>query len=139
MYAKYKWFNTSTNVENMQVYDVGKRIWTKKGEEHEVAKKEFIETFNQLEEALGEKPYFGGDTFAFADIALICFYSWFYAFESFGNFKMEVVCPKLMSWVHRCIQRERVSKILPDEKKVYEFVLGLRKKCGVEKETLSSE
>ena len=44
----------------MQVYDAEKRIWTKTGEEHEAAIKEFIETFKTMEGELGDKPYFGG-------------------------------------------------------------------------------
>ncbi|KAM1234636.1 hypothetical protein ACFX2J_004191 [Malus domestica] len=51
-----------------------------KGEEHEAAKKEFIEILKQLEGELGDKPYFGGERFGFLDIALIGFYNYFYVF-----------------------------------------------------------
>ena len=53
----------------MQVYDVSKRVWTTKGEEREAAKKEFFETFKILKGELGEKPYFGGETFGYVDIS----------------------------------------------------------------------
>lgn len=114
------------------MYDVGKRIWTKKGEDHQKAKKDFIATFKQLEEVLGEKAYFGGDSLGFVDIALIPFYSWFQAYETFGNIKMEQECPKFIEWAKRCMQRDSVSKSLPDQNKVYDFVLSLRKRFGVE-------
>ncbi|KAJ1376730.1 Glutathione S-transferase, C-terminal-like [Sesbania bispinosa] len=105
-------------------------MWLSKGEEHEAGKKELISIFKQLEETLGDKPFYGGDTFGFVDLCLIPFYSWFYTFETFGNFKMEFECPKLMAWVKRCMQRQTVSKTLPDEKQVYEYVLRLQKAIG---------
>lgn len=118
--------------KQMQVYDVGKGIWTAKGDELEKAKEDFIATFKQLEETLGDNPFFGGQTFGFVDVALIPYYSWFYVYESFGNFKIEAECPKLIAWVKRCAQRESVSKSLADEEQVYKFVLGLRKKLGLD-------
>ncbi|XP_021831875.1 probable glutathione S-transferase [Prunus avium] len=90
----------------------------------EEAKKEFIDILKQLEGELGDKPYFGGESFGFLDIALITSYNWFYAFETLGNFSTEAECPKLIEWAKRCMQRESVSKSLADPKKVYEFLLG---------------
>ena len=116
----------------MQVYDVGKKVWGTNGEEREAGKKEFHETFKVLEAELGDKPYFGGENFGFVDVALVGFYGWFYAFETFGNFSIEAECPKLIAWVKRCLKRESVAKTLVDEKKVYEFLVGLRKKRGIE-------
>ncbi len=109
----------------MQVHSVSRRVWTTKGEEEEAAKKEYFETFKILEGELGDKPYFGGETFGFVDIALVTFYSWFYVYESFGNFSMEAEFPKIMTWVKRCMQKESVAKTLPDQKKLYEFVLEI--------------
>ncbi|KAG4969260.1 hypothetical protein JHK82_034969 [Glycine max] len=43
------------------IHDLGKKIWTSKGEEKEAAKKEFIEALKLLEEQLGDRTYFGGD------------------------------------------------------------------------------
>ncbi|XP_048430158.1 probable glutathione S-transferase [Pyrus x bretschneideri] len=101
-------------------------------EEEEAAKKDFIEILKQLEGQLGDKPYFEGEKFGFLDIALITFYSWFHAFETCGNYSIEAECPKLIAWAKRCKQRESVSKSLADEKKVYEFVLSMKKTLGVE-------
>lgn len=102
-------------------------MWLSSGEEHETWKKELISIFKQLEETLGDKPFYGGETFGFADVGLIPFYSWFYTFETYGNFKMEAECPKLMVWAKRCMERETVSKTLPDEKKVYAYIVEIKK------------
>jgi glutathione S-transferase len=107
------------------VYAVGKKLWTTKGEEQEAAKKEFLEIYKTLERELGEKPYFGGETFGYVDVALITFYSWFYVFETFGKFSMEAECPKIIEWAKRCLLKESVAKSLPDQKKIYESVLEL--------------
>ncbi|GAV87111.1 GST_C domain-containing protein/GST_N domain-containing protein [Cephalotus follicularis] len=115
-----------------KVYDAGRKVWATKGDEMEAGKKEFIEVHKVLEEELGDKPYFGGETFGYVDLALITFYSWFYTYETIGNFSMEAECPKLMAWVKRCMQKESVAKSLPDQKKIYGFVLGLRKRFGIE-------
>ncbi|PON97440.1 S-crystallin [Trema orientale] len=115
-----------------KLYDIGRKLWTTKGEEREAAKKEFLETLRLLEAALGDKPYFGGDRFGFVDVALVPFASWFYVYETFGNFSIEAECPKLIAWVKRCKQKESVSKSLVDEKKIYELVCDLRKKFGIE-------
>lgn len=112
----------------MQVGDVGWRIWAGKREGIEVAKEELVEGLKELEKVLGDKPYFGGDTFGFVDIALIPFYSWFYTYEALGNFKVEAECPKLIAWAKGCKQRQSVSKSFADEKDVYEFVVNYRKR-----------
>ena len=116
----------------MQVYDTARKIWASKGEEQEVAKKEFIETFKILEGELGEKPFFGGETFGFVDIALITFYSWFYTYETFGNFSIEAECPKIIAWAKRCMQKESVANSLPDQKKIYEFTVWMKKYFGMD-------
>ncbi|XP_028760695.1 probable glutathione S-transferase [Neltuma alba] len=115
-----------------KVADAASGVWTKKGEELETAKKEFIAVLKQLEEVLGEKPYFGGDNFGYVDLALIPFYSWFHAYETCGKFKTEEHCPKFIEWAKRCMQRETVAKSLADPKEVYELVLMLRKRFGLE-------
>ncbi|GFP78713.1 probable glutathione s-transferase parc [Phtheirospermum japonicum] len=114
-----------------KVHDAGRMIWLTKGEEQETAKKEFIEALKSLEAELGDEPYFGGDKFGFVDVALVTFYSWFYAYETCGNFGIDEHCPKLIEWAKRCKQIESVSKTLADPEKVYEFVLVLKKKYGV--------
>ncbi|XP_062162622.1 probable glutathione S-transferase [Alnus glutinosa] len=115
-----------------KVYDVSRRVWGTKGEEQEAAKEEFFETFKILEGELGDKPYFGGGSFGFVDLALITFYSWFYAYETFGKFSIEGKCPKIISWAKRYLQRESVAKTLPAQKKVYEFLVEKRKSLGLE-------
>ncbi|XP_027908994.1 probable glutathione S-transferase parC [Vigna unguiculata] len=112
---------------NKKIGDAGWKIWAGKREGIEEAKKEFVEALKELEKELGDKPYFGGDTFGFVDIALIPFSTWFYTYEALGNFKVEAECPKIIAWAKRCSQRESVSKSLADEKEVYEFVVGYRK------------
>ncbi|XP_059661327.1 probable glutathione S-transferase [Cornus florida] len=113
-----------------KVYDAGRKIWSTKGEEQEAAKKDFIEVLKVLEGVLGDKPYFGGESFGFVDVALVPFYSWFYAYESCGNFSIESECPKLVAWAKRCLEKESVSKSLPDSQKIYDFVLALKKRFG---------
>uniref|UniRef100_A0A5B6YLI0 glutathione transferase n=1 Tax=Davidia involucrata TaxID=16924 RepID=A0A5B6YLI0_DAVIN len=115
-----------------KVFDAGSKIWKSKGEEVEVAKRDFIEILKQLEGALGEKDYFGGDSFGFVDIIAVPLTSWFHACEKFGGFEFEDHCPKFSAWMKRCMERESVSKILPDPEKVYEFVIMLRKMRGIE-------
>ncbi|XP_059624628.1 probable glutathione S-transferase [Cornus florida] len=115
-----------------KVFDAGRNIWMGKGEELEVAKKDFIEILKQLEGALGEKDYFGGDSFGFVDIILIPMTSWFYAYEKFGGFKVEDQCHKFSAWMKKCMERESVAKYLPCPQKVYEIVIMLRKMNGIE-------
>ncbi|EYU26248.1 hypothetical protein ABFS82_08G198200 [Erythranthe guttata] len=117
---------------DQKVADAGKRMWLKKGEEQEAAKKELLDALKLLEGELGNKRYFGGDSFGFADVALVPFYTWFYAYENLGNFSIEEHCPKLIEWGKRCVQKESVSKSLSDPHKTYEFIVGLRKKFGIE-------
>ncbi|KAK7401684.1 hypothetical protein VNO78_13357 [Psophocarpus tetragonolobus] len=116
-----------------KVYDTWRKMWRSKGEEHEERKQEFISIFKQLEETLSDKAYYGGDKFGFLDIGLVPFYSWFYTFETYGNFKMEAECPKLVAWAKRCMQREAVSTSLPDEKVVYDYVVAMKKRIDSEK------
>ncbi|CAK8534817.1 unnamed protein product [Lathyrus sativus] len=115
-----------------KIYSIGRNIYTKKGEEQEIAKKEFIDTLKLLEEQLGEKSYFGGDKFGFVDISLIPFYSRLKVFETFGNLNLENECPKFIAWTKRCMQIESVSKSLPEQDKIYEFIVDMRKLLGIE-------
>ena len=80
---------------------------------------------------LGDNPYFGGETLGFMDIALIPYHSWFYSYETCGNFSVQKKCPKLMAWAQRCLEKESVSKSLLGHDKIYEYVLQLRKRFGV--------
>lgn len=115
-----------------KLFDATCTVWRSTGEAVEVAKKDFIEVLKVLEEALGEKTFFGGETFGFVDIVAIPMASWFYASEKFGNFTVEAECPKLSAWIKRSMQRESVAKVLPDPEKVYDFVVMFRKMQGIE-------
>ena len=116
----------------MQVYDAVRKTWTSKGEELEAGKKEFIDILKLLEGELGDKQYFGGDTFGFVDLSLVPYYSWFHTYEIFGEFSVEAECPKIIAWAKRCLQKKSVSETLSDSKKVHGFVSEMRKKFGVE-------
>ncbi|XP_009614585.1 putative glutathione S-transferase [Nicotiana tabacum] len=105
------------------VHGYAEKIWTTKGEEQEQAVKDFLGGLKLIEGILGDKPYFGGENFGFLDVSLIGFYSWFFAYETFGKFSVEAECPKLISWVKRCLERDSVSKTLPDSEKVCEFAV----------------
>ncbi|KAK9750549.1 hypothetical protein RND81_02G204600 [Saponaria officinalis] len=115
-----------------KIYSSIKKVWTTKGEDQDAGKLEFIENLKVLEEQLGDKMYFGGDTFGYVDVTLVPFYSWFYTLEIVANFKIEESCPTLIAWAKRCMLRESVAKALPDEKKIYEFMLQLKEKLGNE-------
>ncbi|XP_054816290.1 glutathione S-transferase 3-like [Prosopis cineraria] len=116
------------NFIDEKVYETWRRMWLSKGEEYEAAKKEVLDIMKLLEGALGDKPFYGGDTFGFVDVCWIPFSCWFYTFEAYGHFKMEAECPTLIGWVKRCLEtKDSVSKTLPDEKKVYEYIVALEK------------
>lgn len=114
------------------MYGPTRLIWGAKGEEQEVGTKEFIEMLKMLESELGDKTYFGGETFGYVDIALIGFYCWFDILEKCGNFSIDAVCPKLIAWAKRCMKRDSVAKSLPDSDKINKFVPELKKKIGIE-------
>ncbi|XP_057959284.1 probable glutathione S-transferase [Malania oleifera] len=92
-----------------------KLIWPP--EECEAAGKEFIGSLKMMEGELGDKPFFSGVTFGFVDIALITFYIWFKAFETYGNLSVESECPELIAWAKRCLGRESVAKSLADQER----------------------
>ncbi|CAK7357416.1 unnamed protein product [Dovyalis caffra] len=107
-------------------------VWTPRSENKEAAANDLVEIFKVMEAELGDKPYFDGDSFGFVDVALVPFYSCFYTYETFGNFIIARECPRLVAWVRKCLQKESVSKTLPDPYKVYEGLLEYRKKLGLE-------
>ena len=59
------------------MYEEGTKLWKTKGEEHQKAKKHFIENMKFLENELGKKHYFRED-FGFLDIALETYPPWFH-------------------------------------------------------------
>ncbi|XP_042058073.1 probable glutathione S-transferase [Salvia splendens] len=114
-----------------KLYDVGRKMWTKNGEELEAAKKEFAEILKQLESELGDKAFFGGERFGFLDVALVTYSTWFHTYEKCGGFSIGEDCPKLIEWVRRCLDIDFVSESLTDSAKVYDFALMLRKVFGI--------
>ncbi|KAL5699001.1 glutathione transferase [Ranunculus cassubicifolius] len=75
-----------------------------------------------LEGELGDKPYFRGESFGYLDVVFVPYYSWVYSYETYGNFSIEAECLKLIACAKRCLEKESVSKSLPDQMKVFEFV-----------------
>ncbi|XP_047336948.1 probable glutathione S-transferase [Impatiens glandulifera] len=94
-------------------------------EMQEAAKKELVKCYKVLEEELGNKPYFGRESFNAIDITLIPFYTWFHSLEKLG-LKIREECPKIVEWSERCMKRETVSKSLLSPESTYEVVLYLR-------------
>ncbi|KAF8391053.1 hypothetical protein HHK36_023353 [Tetracentron sinense] len=115
-----------------KIFHCGRKIILTKGEEQEAAKKELIECLKMLEGELGDKPYFGGENLGFIDVALLPYYSWFYAYEICGNFSIEADCPKLVAWGKRCMEKESVSNSLQEEHKVYDFISQLKNRFVIE-------
>ncbi|PSS16045.1 Glutathione S-transferase [Actinidia chinensis var. chinensis] len=111
-----------------KIFTPGKKVWLSSGEEQEAAKNELMGCFKLLEGELGDKAYFGDDTFGIVDVLLVPFYSWFYMFEKCGNMSIEAECPKLVAWGKRCMEKESVSKSLPDQHKVYDFLMEIKSK-----------
>ncbi|XP_028768751.1 glutathione S-transferase 3-like [Neltuma alba] len=113
------------------VFETGKGIWLSKGaEEREAAVKNLIEVVKNLEGALGDKDFFGGDAFGYVDIIAMGPASWFYAYEEIGGFKLEDHCPKFSSWMQRCLQRPSIAKTYPDPEKVHQLVVKLSEIMG---------
>lgn len=112
---------------DQKVLKFGSRTWTTKGDEQERAKKEFIEILKMLEEELGDKPYFGGESFGFMDISLVTFYPWFCAFEKIANFSIEPHCPILIEWTKRCMLKPSVANTLVDPNKIFDRITTVSK------------
>ncbi|KAK4858441.1 hypothetical protein QYF36_016450 [Acer negundo] len=110
---------------------IGRRVRTGKGEDKETAKKELIEYLKIMEGELGDKHFFGGDTIGVVDVTLVPITSWFYTYETLGNFNIEGDCPKLVAWARRCLEKESVANSLPHPHKIYEYALEQKKKLGI--------
>ncbi|KAF7848534.1 hypothetical protein BT93_L1868 [Corymbia citriodora subsp. variegata] len=112
----------------IMIYPASRTLWRSKGEAQEAAKKEYIDCLKGLAGELGDKAYFGGERFRYLDVSLIPFYCFFYALETSANFSIVEECPKVVAWAKQCMQRESVAKSLPDQGKLYDFLLVVKKK-----------
>ncbi|XP_022744119.1 probable glutathione S-transferase parA [Durio zibethinus] len=112
-----------------KIYSIGRRIVAGK-EDQEEAKEELMQCLKTLEGELGDKLYFGGESIGYVDVALVPFTSWFYTYETCGNFSIEAGCPTLIAWARRCRENESVSKALPDPLKTYDYMMQLKKRLG---------
>lgn len=120
----------------MQIYPNARLVWGASGDVHESAKTELLWSFKLLESELGDKTYFGGETFGIVDISLIPFYSRFYTLEIYGNLTMEKELPTLVAWAKRCRdRRDSVAMTLPDQYKVYDYVREVVKKSKAHEQT----
>ncbi|KAK9150459.1 hypothetical protein Syun_008768 [Stephania yunnanensis] len=112
-----------------KVYDCGRRLWASKSEgDRDIAKAEFFECFKLLESELGERRFFGGEELGLVDVGFLPFWTWFRVYEEFGGFRVGDEFPKVMEWVERCLEVEKVREALVDPGKVYEFVVQMRRK-----------
>ncbi|CAK8561676.1 unnamed protein product [Lathyrus sativus] len=75
--------------------------------------------------------YFGGDKLGFVKIALIPLYAWFKGYETFGKLNIKKDYPKFIGWTKRCIKIESISKPIPDQDKIYQFIVEMRKKINI--------
>ncbi|KAL9382809.1 hypothetical protein Peur_025844 [Populus x canadensis] len=126
------WADYIDKKASISIYNNAKKLWKEKGEEQEEVKREFIEGLKTLEVELGDKLYFGGESLGFVDVVLVPVTSWFYSLEICGKFSIEAECPRFTAWIKRCMEKESVSSSLPDPHKVYDYVLLLKKKMGIE-------
>ncbi|XP_073107715.1 glutathione S-transferase U25-like [Elaeis guineensis] len=110
----------------------GSLTWRVKGEAQVAAKNEFITQLKLLEDELAENPFFGGETFGYMDVVFVSFASWFYAYEKSANFSIEEECPRLTAWKKRCMERESVSKNIPEPEKIYEYLCSIKRNWNME-------
>ncbi|RWR97935.1 2-alkenal reductase NADP+-dependent-like protein [Cinnamomum micranthum f. kanehirae] len=109
-------------VFNTHITECWSQIWKSKGEAQEAVKKESIDSLKPLEGELEDKPFYDGKSLEYVDVVLVPFVFWFYTYETDNNFSIENECPMLIALVKSCMQKESVSKVLPNPHKVYDFV-----------------
>jgi glutathione S-transferase len=113
--------------------DCATRLWKLQGEPQKLARAEMLEILKTLEAELREKEFFGGEHgFGLVDAAFAPSTAWFLTYESYGEFSVAEVAPRLAAWAARCGERESVARSLYSPEKVYDFIGGLRKKWGIE-------
>ncbi|KAB5521727.1 hypothetical protein DKX38_026046 [Salix brachista] len=68
------------------------RFWADFVDRKDAAKKDFIDTLKLMERELGDKPYFGGETLGYVNVALLPYCCWFYTYENILNFNIKAEC-----------------------------------------------
>ncbi|KAJ4750619.1 Glutathione S-transferase [Rhynchospora pubera] len=91
------------------------------------AKEQTMTSLQLLEEAFGKiskgKPFFGGDTIGYLDIALGSFLGWMKAFEEMNSPKLldKTKTPLLCAWAENFCNNEAAAAVLPETAKLVEF------------------
>ncbi|KAL3751041.1 hypothetical protein ACJRO7_011938 [Eucalyptus globulus] len=86
-----------------------------------------VEGLSLLEDAVGKiskgKPFFGGDTIGFLDIALGCFLGWVRVTERTQGLKLldQAKIPGLAKWAERFCADSAVKGVMPETEKLAEF------------------
>ncbi|GLJ10807.1 hypothetical protein SUGI_0135490 [Cryptomeria japonica] len=91
-------------------------IYRTRGEKQEKSIKETVANMLVLEEALKERPFFGGESVGYVDIVLGCRAVWIQVCEEIGVVKLidPHSTPFLHAWVERFRNLNCVKKWLPD-------------------------
>ncbi|GAA0153652.1 transferase [Lithospermum erythrorhizon] len=86
-----------------------------------------VEGFLLMEEAFVKcskgKPFFGGESIGYLDIAFGCGLLWFNVVERMTKLKVldETKMPNLVVWANKFCQHPAVKDVLPDVDKLMEF------------------
>ncbi|EFJ29288.1 hypothetical protein SELMODRAFT_227866 [Selaginella moellendorffii] len=119
-----------------KVYDAGSRlIRATTEEERKKASEDLKWALMKLDEALDTiapgKPFFGGDSMNFADVALAPFICWFKGYQKVGGFVLPgpEELPNLHKWVNAVKSVEAIRKSTPSLDKVAEFAEVIRKRA----------
>ncbi|GLJ19070.1 hypothetical protein SUGI_0342350 [Cryptomeria japonica] len=104
-----------------------------KAEEQEEGKRQVIASLAILEETLKGKDYFGGNNFGIVDITFAPLICWFHTYEILGDFKItfENNFPSIFFWMKKCMERESIKKLLPQQEKVLRMVMRFTKRSSV--------
>ncbi|XP_057749001.1 glutathione S-transferase U17-like [Arachis stenosperma] len=115
-YIDEKWFPSMKSI-----------ITVETEEEREPYYKVMEEVVERVEEAFGKcskgKPFFGGDSVGFLDIAFGSFLGWLHVTESLYGRKVlvEAKAPSLVKWAERFADDPAVKGLIPDHDKLLEI------------------
>jgi len=71
--------------------------------------------FRQLEQAVGDGPYFGGEAFGLVDAVFAPVFRYFDVFDTIADFGMLAGCPRLTAWRQRLAARASVRQAVRPE------------------------